>query len=401
MKIIGGNPIWTNINNTKERYPSLKSDLDVDVLIVGGGVTGAICGYYFSEAGIKTALIDENLAGLSSTATCTSILQYEIDLDIIGLSKKIGMDKALKSFILCKEAVYQLDELIKKFDIDCSYSVVPALYYSHHKEDYFDMKKEYELRDKAGFNVDFITEDNCDKYVPFPISSGILSRTASSVFDPYLFTIELLSIASSKGLKIFENTKIVDSSENTTGFSYTTNTNFNIKTKKILICTGYNGASLFKEPIAKFSRTFNIVTSPLKSSGDLWYQNMVLKDNKKYYTYIRTTEDNRIIIGGEDIEDLSYDENKINGAYERLEGNFKKLFPHLVDYTIDYKFNGIFADTKDNLPYIGEHPDFKNHYFCFGYGANGIIYSIIGAQLLTKLFNGIYHPDLEIFKFRR
>ena len=400
MKIIGGNPYWTKINKTHQRYKELKDNTSCDILIIGGGVTGAICAYSLSKAGMKCILLEENLVAQGSTATCTSLLQYDIDLDIIGLSKKIGLEKAKRAFILCKEAVYSLSNIIKNEDLDCSYMEVPSLYYTMNPKDYFDMKKEYELRKDLGLNVEFLDKDNYDKYVPFEISSGIISHSLSLLIDPYLFTIDLLNICNTRGVKIYEKTKIKYQTPLDNGYVCTTEDNFNISCKKILICTGYNGASLFKEPIANFSRTFNIVTSPIKKDNELWYKNMMMKDNKDYYTYIRTTDDKRIIIGGEDITQLGYDENKNTNAYNTLESNLKKLFPDFT-FSIDYKFNGIFADTEDSLPYIGEHPDFKDYYFCLGYGSNGILYSLIGSELIAKLYYGDPCPDIELFKFRR
>lgn len=401
MKLIGGNPIWSKINKTHQRYNPLKDNIFCDLLIVGGGITGAICAYYLSQAGMKCVLIEENLIAQSSTSACTAILQYEIDSDILGLANRIGEGNAKRSFVLCKESLYELSDIINKNDIDCSYIEVPSLYYTNSNQDFSHMKKEFDIRKELGFDVDFLYKDNYEGYEPFPISSGILSNSGSATIDPYLFTIDLINLCNTKGVKVFEKTKIKDKINLDEGLVCTTTNNFNITCKKIVMCTGYRCSSLFKEPVASFTRSFSIVTSPITYINELWYKNMIMRDKKDYSTYIRVTHDNRIIISGENIATLSYDENKNNNAYNTLESNLKKLFPDIDGYNIDYKFNGIFADTKDSLPYIGEHPDFKDHYFCLSYGSNGILYAIIGAQLIERLYNKEYSPDLELFKFRR
>lgn len=263
------------------------------------------------------------------------------------------------------------------------------------------MAKECSLRAELGFDVELLTNDNYQKYCPFEIESGILSSSSSSLIDPYLFTIDLLNICNLNGVDIYEKTKLKNSINADKGIKCTTLNNFEIKANKLLICTGYRAFSLFKEPISTFSRSFNIVTSPLNVDSTIWYKNMIMRNNEEYYTYIRTTQDNRIIIGGEDITQLAYDENKVENAYSNLECKLRKLFPNINNYTIDFKFNGLFANTTDGLPYIGEHPDFKDHYFCLGYGSNGILYSTLGAQMIAKLYKGESDPDLELFKFRR
>ena len=46
QEYVKGSAIFTNINNTDRQYKYLTQNIETDVLIVGGGVTGAICAYY-------------------------------------------------------------------------------------------------------------------------------------------------------------------------------------------------------------------------------------------------------------------------------------------------------------------------------------------------------------------
>ena len=52
VQYIQGKPIFTSINKDKRQFNYLDYDLETDVCIIGGGVTGAIAGYYFSKNAI-------------------------------------------------------------------------------------------------------------------------------------------------------------------------------------------------------------------------------------------------------------------------------------------------------------------------------------------------------------
>ena len=54
QEYVKGNPIFTNINNTDTQYKYLTKNIETDVLVVGGGVTGAICAYYLTKNNINT-----------------------------------------------------------------------------------------------------------------------------------------------------------------------------------------------------------------------------------------------------------------------------------------------------------------------------------------------------------
>ena len=61
MKIqyVQGKPLFTTINKNKKQYPYLTDDIETDICIIGGGVTGAIASYYFSKQNIKTVILEK------------------------------------------------------------------------------------------------------------------------------------------------------------------------------------------------------------------------------------------------------------------------------------------------------------------------------------------------------
>ncbi|MGL5085503.1 MAG: NAD(P)/FAD-dependent oxidoreductase [Clostridium sp.] len=402
MKYVGGNPLFTNDITKKDNFIKLNSNINCDVAIIGGGVTGALCAYFFLKKGINCILIEDNLIGQSSTSICTSILEYEIDIDLINLSDQIGEDSAITAFKLGRDAVFKIEEIINEFNINCDFKITPCFYYSINKDDIHQFKSEFKARKAAGFDITYLNKDEAKLLYPFNVECGLLTQNAAATFNPYDFTLGLLKALKSKGLKVYENTRLTktihDSNEcvvldTSTGYSVTAN--------KILNCTGYAANKMFKENLSTFTRTFNIATSPLNSTKELWNQNSIIIDNSTPYYYCRTTGDNRIILGGEDIPDLDYNEDKINEAYNQLTSKLKILFPDLDNYTIDFKYNGVFADSKNSIPYIGTHEDFPNHYFCLGYGSNGVLYSTFGGEMLANLHIGKKDANMDIFRFNR
>ena len=80
--------------------------------------------------------------------------------------------------------------------------------------------------------------------------------------------------------------------------------------------------------------------------------------------------------------------------------NLKKVLPEYHFYT-DFTWAGTFGETKDGLPYIGEHQKFKNSYFVLGFGGNGITFSVAGMEMASAFMKITSHPLYEYFKFGR
>ena len=409
MNLIAGNPIWTNINKIPNKYHYISEDIECDVVIVGGGVTGALTSYYFSKSGVDTVVIDKNIIGYGSTKGSTSILQYEIDTDLTGLKGIVGTQNAVDCFNETKNAVYEIEKIVKDLDDNCAFRYRDCLYYTDKFNEVNFMRKEYELRKENGFNVRFIDKDNSKDYFSFNLMAGIYSKDLAGDIDPYRFTHSLIRKSVENGTKVYENTEVIDIRNENKGVVLTTTNGFKIKANKVIIATGYEGRRNFKKKSAILTRTFTIVTKPVNEFRN-WYNQCIIRDAENAYTYIRTTNDNRIIIGGEDekvggerskMSNLSNEDALSYTKYERLYNKLISLFPDLENIEIEFTFSGLFGETKDGLPYVGEHKDYPNHYFNLGYGSNGIIYGLIGAKLLRDLYFGSNPPILNLFKIDR
>lgn len=409
MKLVAGDMLWTNIDNVPNKYTYLSDDIECDILVIGAGISGAIASYYLTKAGLNTVVVDKNIIGYGSTRGSTSILQYEIDTDLFGLTSMIGEEKAVRCFKLCEKAVYDIEKIVSNLNDDCDFSLKECFYYATNPSQVSPLKKEFDLRKKHGFDVEFLNKQSAKKRFSFPVESGIYSNSGAAQINPYRFTHALISESIKNGLKVLENTEITDIYPNSAYVLLETKNKFTIKANKVIIATGYEARKYIKEKIVHLLRTFTIATKPVKNFCG-WHNQCIIRDNNDPYIYLRNTGDNRIIIGGLDekagginskMANLSNDDLVSNQKYDKLLNILKSYFPQIKDIEAQYKFSGLFGVTKDGLPYIGEYKDFPNCYFSLGYGANGILYCILGGQLLKDLATNNYNSDLELFRFNR
>lgn len=409
MSLVSGDTIWTKLNKIPKKYTYLSNDIKCEVAIIGAGITGALCSYYFAEAGIDTVIVDKNIIGYGSTRASTSILQYEIDTDLIGLKGLIGLDNAVKAFNLCKKAVYDIGDIVNKLDDNCDFNYRDCFYYTDKESHKKIIKKEFELRKENGFEVEFIDEHRGKELFSFPIKAGIYSKGSAGEIDPYRFAHGLISKGVKNGLRVYENTKVIDIQWEQDGVTLITENQFEIRAKKVIIATGFDAKNYIDEKTTAMARSFTICTKPVNNLEG-WYNKCIIRDYGNPYTYLRVTGDNRIIIGGEDIplggnnskiSRLSNDDPVAIEKFKILEERLTRLFPNIEDLEVEYRFSGHFGESGDSLPYIGEYKKYPNCYFCLGCGSNGILYAVLGGQLLRDLYLGMNPPELELFRIPR
>lgn len=400
MDYVKGDSIFTSINKVPVQYEYLTEDITTDVAIIGGGVTGAIVSYYFSEAGIDNVVLEANRIGHKSTSVTTSLLQYELDGNIKELHQYLCEEKAIRSYKLSCEALAEVEKLSRTLDNDFDYIKVDSVLYSLSKLDYKSILEEYDTRKKYGFDVTYQRDE--EKICGLDFRCALISKSGGAKIDPYKFTHALLKSSVEKGAKIFENTEVKKIIYTSDGVEIITEFNHKIKANKVIIATGYDKSIGTKSDFGEnLTTTFNIATSPIDNL-DAIYDKYVFRDNEAVYHYFRTTKDKRIIMGGEDVNFPQDMDNCIlcEKQYDALEKLTRSLF-NMYDFKIDYKYCGAFANTPDNLGFIGSDPQRENQWFCLGYGANGILFAMTGAKILLDIYNGNENKDAELFRVDR
>lgn len=399
VQFVQGNPLFININKIKKQYNYLTEDVETDVIIVGGGVTGSILGYYFSKEGIDTVILEKSRIAHGSTSITTSLLQYELDSNLMALTENVSLDHAINSYKLGVKALNEIEKFIKEYGNKCDYIKRDTLLYTAKKLEIEELYQEYKLRKENGFNVKFINED--DNPFSFDLKAGVYGIEGGAELDPFKYTHHLLEVACNNGLRVYENTPVIDVKYNKDYVEAITSYNHKVRGKILVLATGFNTKLFTDRNFGVKTYTYNIVTKPLKNIEG-WFNNVLIRDNEDTYNYFRTTPDNRIIAGGEDTPFTDNFNPKIAmEKYDILEQRVKNMFNKIDYIEIEYKYCGTFDSTKDNLGFIGKDPKNDKLWYGLGYGANRIVFAILGGMMLPKLYRGEVSDYLKYFNICR
>lgn len=400
IQYVQGKPLFTYKDKHKKQYPYLTEDIETDVCIIGGGVSGAIAAYYFSKNKVNTVVLERKRIAHLSTGITTALLQYELDDNLADLLQYTTKENVLRSYDLGLKALDEIEEFINTYGNECEYNKRDALLYTSQKDEVKDIKAEFDYRKEHGIDVQYIDESS-NKY-SLDIKAGIVSKNGGAEVDPYKYTNQLLEVACKMGARVFENTEVTDLIHHEDYIEIITEFGHKVRAKKVIAATGYNTKLFTDRNFGTKTTTFNIVTKPISDFSG-WPDRILIRDNCDPYNYLRTTEDNRIIMGGEDVGFLPdiFDGNTAAEKYAVLESRLKAMVPEIKDIEAEFKYCGAFASTCDNLGFVGPDKKHRNLWYLLGYGANGILFAILGAMMLTELYNGKEDKDMKLFKVDR
>jgi glycine/D-amino acid oxidase-like deaminating enzyme len=399
MNLRDGEAFWSISNGLIGAFPPLEADVHTDVVVIGAGITGALVSYQLARAGVGVVALDKRDAAHGSTSASTALLQYEIDTHLTELIGMVGEERANRAYRLCLEAIQKIETLTRELGDDCGFARRESLYYASSKKDADDLPLECEARAKLGIRLELWDAPRVKECYGFEAPAALFSYDGGEV-DPYRLAYRLLEGALKCGARVYDRTEVLSWNRKRGEWQLKTNRGFTVRAKQLVFATGYEARPMLEPRTLRLRNSYALVSEPFKTP--LWHRASLIWETARPYLYIRTTADNRILVGGEDEpwKNLSTREERIPKKQRRLEQKFKALFPDIPLETA-FSWAGTFGETKDGLAYIGRRRDLENAHFALGYGGNGITYSIIASEIVRDAVTGKRNADAEVFGFER
>ncbi|MFT3884273.1 MAG: FAD-dependent oxidoreductase [Flavobacteriales bacterium] len=399
MDLASGLPYHLILNGLPYRYPALQRDMRCDVVIVGAGITGALCAHACMKAGIQAVVLDVRSIGIGSTAASTALLQYELDTPLHALAGRIGERDAVRTYVLSLEAVGDILALAQALGEE-SASPRQSFQYASRRAHSAGLRKEHALRRANGLPVEFLERPDVHRLFPSLRTVGLLSGGAAQV-DPYAFTHRLLQDVLRMGGSVFERTEVTHWEQGATGaFDLRTRAGHRIHAEHLVLATGYESQHYLPEPLLTLHSTYAVASERIERTS-LWYQDCLIWETAQPYLYMRTTPDRRVLLGGldEPFRDPKRRDRLLERKIRHLTRSFQRLMPD-VPFTPEFSWCGTFGSTPDGLPYIDRDPR-TGAWFVLGMGGNGITFSHTGAMIVRNAILGKPDADARLFRFDR
>lgn len=390
MNLTSGKLFWIE-GKGSSTYETLRENITCDVLIIGGGVSGAMCAYFLTLAGMKVVIVDKRDIGMGSSSANTGLLQFCSDKTLTSCMNSIGTENGVWFYKLCEKAIIQLKEIVSTLDIDPQFISRNSLYFASSREDKMMLIEEYKNLLQFGFDVTY--EQNSISF-PFAKDGSIYSKGDAEI-NPYLLVQGILAKVVDMGAKVYNYTEIIHHKKKDK-LIFHTKDNIEIHARKGIFTTGYESQEMRKEKNSILSSSYAIVTNPVPELN--WKDDCLIWETARPYLYIRRTKDRRIIIGGLDEENMKVEERECKLLHKRelLVDKLNTFFP---GYHVEaqYWWGAVFGSTHSGLPMVQEYEGYEDCYFLLGYGGNGTVYSVILAQMIRDLIIRGYSINSDLF----
>jgi glycine/D-amino acid oxidase-like deaminating enzyme/nitrite reductase/ring-hydroxylating ferredoxin subunit len=376
------------------QFPSLTSDLNVDVAIIGGGLTGITTAYLLKREGIKVALLERYRCADADTGNTTAHLTYVTDYRLHQLVKTFGRDGAKAFWDAGAAAIDQIDELARTVATDSEFKWVHGYLHArlggNVEADRELLKKDALLSEELGFNAHFVES------VPALNRPGI-HFAHQAKFHPRKYLANLLNAIPGNGSHVFENTAAteIDSDPLVVHAGQ-----YKIRCNYLMIAThtpllgktGMLKGTLFQSKLALYT---SYVLGARLPTGIL--PEALFWDTSEPYYYLRVDnhgDSDYVIFGGEDCK--TGQEQDANLVFVRLEAKLKTILPAAE---VQHRWLGQVVETNDGLPFIGENDE--KQFIATGFCGNGFTLGTLAAEMVRDRLLRRKNPWFDLFAVHR
>ncbi|MCH2395767.1 NAD(P)/FAD-dependent oxidoreductase [Oceanibaculum sp.] len=374
--------------------PALAGDLDTDVCVIGGGLTGVSAALNLAERGYKVALIEQQRIGWGASGRNGGQICTAYSSGMGKIEAALGREDAQRVWGMAEEAKRIIIERTQRHGIFCDLTwgyLYAAL-------------SRYQMDGLRAERTEWLERYGYDQPVRLLETEEIRATVASTrylggLLDPgaghlqvYAYLLGLARAAEEAGATLYEGTRALSVTMGDHP-SVTTETG-TIRCRHLVIAANaYLGRLVPRlRPYVMPVGSFVCVTEPMDPARleGLVKGGLAVGECNHILNYFRATSDNRLMFGG----GANYSAIDPPSLRFYLRRKLVQVFPQLADIEVAQAWSGLIGITTSRIPDFGRLEG--NVYYAQGFSGQGVALSGLAGRLIAEAVAG-QAERLDIF----
>ena len=369
---------------TAAQFPKLTGELDADVAVIGGGITGITAAQLLARAGKRVVVLEALQVGKGTTGYSTGNLHTIVDDYLYKIRNKWG-DETLRAVVRSRqETIDFIERTVAEHAIDCGFVRRPHYLFATDESQLETLQKEQDAADDGGLEVTPKPE------VPLPVTvHGAFRVEHQAQFHPLNYVAGLARAIESDTCRIFEHSPAVDI--DAADHVVRTADGGVVRAAKIILAThtpkGFHLVQTELGPYREYGIAGTLRGGELPA-GIFW-------SLESPHHSIRSYGEHLIVIG----------EKHKTGQHDNADNYFAKVEEYARGHfdlaSVEYRWSAQHYKPADELPFIGQSGTNENLFIATGFSTSGLLYGTLAARILTDEILGRRNPYYDVYKANR
>lgn len=368
-------------------FEPLRSDIEVDVAIVGAGITGLTAAVLLKRAGKRVAVLERGHVASGSTGSTSAHLTTMFDVGYHTIEKGYDRDTVSAVARSMYETIDGIERLVHELDINCSFARVNGYYYTEDDSGIEQVEQELDSCRRAGLAVSML--DSVP--LPYPTRKGF-SIERQGRLHPVAYCNGLARAVHGDGCAVYTGTPVLELSDGEPGTIRTSEAT--VTARDIFLATHTPLGVNPLQTALSVERSYVIAVRMPEGAPDGLFWNTATP-----YEYIRPYHmpdgTAALVVGGKD--------------HAVGHGDPRQSLQSLVQFTRDrfsfdevlYNWSTQYYAPADSLPFIGKSPFHSHLYVATGFSGDGLVMGSLGGMIVSDAIAERGNPFARVYRPRR
>lgn len=405
-----GLPFWLDME--RPVYPQLDHSTTADIGIVGAGIAGLKLARCLSRHGLDIVILEGGQVGDGASGRNQGSLNHAPGIGyaecIARHSRPIARD--LWQLGLLNHELMR--EQLSDYAIDCNYTLdgfhsLARRDVSGHEQTLEQYHEDYQLLREDGFDVEWLDEPTARERGGSPLCTGGINYRTDAQFHSGKYVIGLArGISQHPHVRLFERTRVERITSEGTCVCLDTRQG-RVQVRRVFLAINALAPQFVPalEPGLRAERGQVLVTEPLAhrpcrgsfGTAMAWWREIAESDGRWRLLFGggRTRESPDSLFRQFDRAGQPHPKLEREGFspsaehQQRLDHEFRTLFPALAGVQITHRWGGLQSFTADGLPMVGEFDPERQIHGMAGFSGRGNCYADVGADYLAGKVVGV------------
>ena len=373
-------------------HPPLRSSIDCDVAIVGGGLAGLSAAIELADRGHAVVLLEARQVGWGASGRNGGQVIAGLACDPETIEAQLGLEASKRVWAMTCEAVRLIGERRERFAIDCDWqSGFLNLAVNARKGRALAAWRD-RMQAVYGYETRWIGPADLPGWIASPRFHSGYHDPLGGHLHPLNYCLGLARAATGLGVRIFEASAVTSIEP---GSSVRLRTaEGSVRASQVLLA-----GNVYLQGLAPLlaSRIMPVGTYIVASerldpalARSLVPSGSAVCDTNFVLDYFRPTGDDRMLYGGR----VSYSTQTPARLEQRMQRRMAQTFPQLREAKVDYAWGGFVDISMNRAPDFGRvpigvarHPE-ANVYYLQGFSGHGLALTGLAGRLVAEAIAG-------------
>lgn len=405
-----GLPFWLDME--RPTFPRLDHSRTADIAIVGAGIAGLKLARCLSRHGLDIVILEAGQVGDGASGRNQGSLNHAPGIGYAECIARHARPTARDLWRLGLLNHALMREQLLEYSINCDYAVegfhsLARRDVSGHEQALQQYREDYRLLREDGFDVEWFDETTARERGGSPLYTGGINYRTDAQFHSGKYVIGLArGVSQHPRVRLFEQTRVERITS--AGSSACLETpKGRVQARHVFLAVNALAPQFVPplEPGLRAERGQVLVTEPLAQrpcrgsfgTAMAWWREISEPDGRWRLLFGggRTRESPDSLFRQFDAKRRPHPKLEREGFspslehQQRLDHEFRTLFPALAGVRITHRWGGLQSFTADSLPMVGEFDPERKIHGMAGFSGRGNCYADVGADYLAGKVAGV------------